>query len=114
TAPPVPCRAEREEQAFHQQLSNQSPPVGPERRANRKFLFACHGSRQQQVCHVSASDQEQQTHGCKHGENRRAELAHDAISERLHLQTEMFRIILRISQRQTLRYQSQIRLRHLL
>jgi hypothetical protein len=72
----------REQQAFGQQLVDETPPVGTQRRADCQLRLARDRAREQEVRHADAGDQENGNH--RPGEERhgRPHIADQVLAER--------------------------------
>ena len=57
------------------------PRAGSHGDANGEFTLAAGGADEQQVCHVGASDEEDETDGSKEDEERGAHVADDAVAQ---------------------------------
>src|SRR5205807_7300428 len=63
---------QRAQEAFHQQLLHHPPRRSSQSRANRKLALPCRRLSQQQIRHVSARNQQDQSHHRKQRHQRRA------------------------------------------
>ena len=78
-AEPQRAAGEREHHALGEQLADQPPPRGAERRADRHLALPRGDPREHQVGHVGAGDQQHQPDRAHEDEQRGPDLAHDAL-----------------------------------
>ena len=89
------CSGESEQKAFHQQLADDTKAAGPEREAQREFLFAGSGLGQQQIGDIRAGNEREQTHSGEQQIQGGLKSADGLISQRLELDAELFGIVAR-------------------
>ena len=80
--------AAREHDAIGQHLRDEPPSPGSERGADRDFLLARRGPREQQVRQVRAHDQHYQTDGAGEHPHGEPDTSTDLIAQRLHVPLE--------------------------
>ena len=73
-----------EDHAFREELRNQPAAAGTQRRANGEFPSASRGADHQQIGHVGASDQQNESHGAEKNQQKRLDLPDDAVAQRNH------------------------------
>ncbi len=85
------------DQAFDEHLTDQSQPAGSHGSSHGDLLFAARGSRQEQIRHVGASDEEHETHCGKKNQKRRSRRADEPFLQRaeVDLHAPMTRVVLR-------------------
>ena len=76
---------QRQQHAFEDQLSQQSPRARAHRSADGKFATPAFGARQQQVGDVGAGDQQHQADGTEQQIKRRTDVADDVVKQRADL-----------------------------
>ncbi|HEY6214273.1 MAG TPA: hypothetical protein VIW45_18390 [Vicinamibacterales bacterium] len=72
----------REQEAFGQQLADDTIAAGAERRTNRNLAFASGTACEQQVCHVGARDQQHERHGAGEEQQRGAVFVRELVVQR--------------------------------
>ena len=75
---------ERQHRALDEHLPDEPGPAGPERHANRVLLAAAFRSNQQQVGDVAACNEQDESDGSEHDQQRLAGVADDLLAERAH------------------------------
>jgi len=80
--------AQRQHQAFRQQLPQHVPARGPQRRPYGHLLTAIGGPRQQQVGHVHAGDQQHQRNCRQQNHQRRPQRPREPLTEPGHARTD--------------------------
>ena len=117
---PSPCQecpyrraAHRQDQAFYQQLTKQSPAVRAQRGADRELLLPGRRAGQQQIRDVAAPNQQQQSHRGQYNEKSSLELAHHEVRQRLQVHGEMLWIILGVHFCQPVGHDRKVRFRFL-
>ena len=85
---------QRQEQALDQQLPDDAPPAGAERRSDRHFTLAGRGSRQEHVGHVAAGNQHEQRDSRQGRVPHAAEVADDLVDDVHHANVKILGILL--------------------
>ena len=85
--------AERKHEALDEKLPHEQPASCAERRADRHFLFARGGAREQHVRDVGARDEQQHPHRRKQRIQRRPELPHEAVDPAHDMHGELWWIV---------------------